>query len=84
MNNWISIFNRIKFTINYFDHSSSSVYINNNGNLTFGSFYSAYNPAGLVRTYNQNGDIDLTGPFFQSLGTNGRACSTWISNCRSR
>ena len=33
-------------------------------------------PAGLVRTYNQNGDIDLTGPFFQSLGTNGRACST--------
>lgn len=33
-------------------------------------------PAGVLRTYNQNGDIDLTGPFFQSLGTNGRSCGT--------
>jgi cytochrome c peroxidase len=31
---------------------------------------------GVVRTYSQNGDIDLTGPFFQSLGTNGRSCGT--------
>jgi cytochrome c peroxidase len=34
------------------------------------------NPSGIVRTYNQNGNIDLTGPFFQSLGTNGRSCGT--------
>ena len=33
-------------------------------------------PSGVVRTYSQNGDIDLTGPFFQSLGTNGRSCGT--------
>ncbi len=32
-------------------------------------------PGGLVRTLSPNG-IDLTGPFFQSLGTNGRACGT--------
>ena len=33
-------------------------------------------PSGVVRTYSENGDIDLTGPFFQSLGTNGRSCGT--------
>jgi hypothetical protein len=33
-------------------------------------------PGGVVRTFSQNGDIDLTGPFFQSLGTNGRSCGT--------
>ncbi len=32
--------------------------------------------SGLVRTFNQNGNIDLSGPFFQSLGTNGRSCGT--------
>ena len=31
---------------------------------------------GFVATYNTNGNIDTTGPFFQSLGTNGRSCST--------
>jgi len=34
------------------------------------------NPAGVIRTYNVNGDIDLTGSFFQSLGTNGRSCGS--------
>src|SRR4029077_10332746 len=33
-------------------------------------------PAGTVSTYNKLGSIDTTNPFFQSLGTNGRACST--------
>ena len=33
------------------------------------------NATGLLETYNTaNGPIDLTGPFFQSLGTNGRSC----------
>ena len=33
------------------------------------------NGSGLLETYNANGKpIDLTGPFFQSLGTNGRSC----------
>lgn len=40
-----------------------------------GTFFA--NPAGASETYSTTGGgIDLTGPFFQSLGTNGRACST--------
>jgi hypothetical protein len=34
------------------------------------------NAAGSVRTVSMNGGIDLTQPFFQSLGTNGRSCGT--------
>jgi cytochrome c peroxidase len=33
-------------------------------------------PAGQLRSYNVNGAIDLGNPFFQSLGTNGRACAS--------
>ena len=34
-------------------------------------------PSGFVATYNSGGTpIDLTGPFFQSLGTNGRSCGS--------
>ena len=35
------------------------------------------NPNGASQTYSTNGGgIDLTGPFFQSLGTNGRSCAS--------
>jgi hypothetical protein len=35
------------------------------------------NPNGASETYSSNGGgIDLTGPFFQSMGTNGRTCGT--------
>ena len=35
------------------------------------------NRSGLLETYNANGKpVDLTGPFFQSLGTNGRSCAS--------
>jgi cytochrome c peroxidase len=35
------------------------------------------NPAGASQTYSSAGKgIDLTGPFFQQLGTNGRTCAT--------
>jgi hypothetical protein len=35
------------------------------------------NAAGLLETYNAgNKPIELTGPFFQSLGTNGRSCGS--------
>ena len=35
------------------------------------------NPSGFVETYNiNNTPINLTGPFFQSLGANGRSCSS--------
>jgi hypothetical protein len=33
-------------------------------------------PSGVVRTYSETGNIDLTGPFFRSLGTNGRSCGS--------
>src|SRR5437764_15305806 len=46
--------------------------------LTFipnGTFF--LNPSGASETYSTaGGGIDLTGPFFQSMGSNGRACST--------
>ena len=31
---------------------------------------------GHLETFNTTGKVDLTGPFFQSLGTNGRSCAT--------
>lgn len=34
------------------------------------------NPSGFAATYSTAGSIDLKNPFFQSLGTNGRSCST--------
>ena len=33
-------------------------------------------PTGFVSTYNTTGPIQQNGAFFQSLGTNGRSCST--------
>jgi cytochrome c peroxidase len=40
-----------------------------------GTFFG--NPNGASETYSTvGGGIDLTGPFFQSLGTNGRSCAT--------
>jgi cytochrome c peroxidase len=34
------------------------------------------NENGVAQTFNATGQLDLTGPFFQSLGTNGRSCAT--------
>ena len=34
------------------------------------------NATGILKTFNATGPLDLTGPFFQSLGTNGRSCAT--------
>ncbi len=33
-------------------------------------------PTGVLSTYSKAGGVDLSNPFFQSLGTNGRSCST--------
>ena len=33
-------------------------------------------PTGAIENYSDNGSIATTGAFFQSLGTNGRSCST--------
>ncbi|HYT97848.1 MAG TPA: hypothetical protein VEO36_11040, partial [Casimicrobiaceae bacterium] len=34
------------------------------------------NPTGLATTYSATGKIPLDGPFFQSLGSNGRSCGS--------
>ena len=34
------------------------------------------NLTGFSGTYSSTGNVDLSGPFFQSLGTNGRSCGT--------
>src|ERR1700751_1373629 len=34
------------------------------------------NPSGASSTYSTSGKIDLTGPFFQSMGSNGRSCGS--------
>ncbi len=34
------------------------------------------NATGILKTFNATGKLDLTGPFFQSLGTNGRSCAS--------
>ena len=36
----------------------------------------AADPTGLLQTINSNGQTDTRGAFFQSLGSNGRSCST--------
>jgi len=41
-----------------------------------GGGFSAPNASGVARTVAGNGPIDQSGPFFQSLGTNGRSCAT--------
>ena len=33
-------------------------------------------PTGVLGTYSATGGIDINNPFFQSMGTNGRSCST--------
>lgn len=35
-----------------------------------------FNPAGLGATLNVSGPVNTSGPFFQSLGSNGRSCAT--------
>ena len=34
------------------------------------------NPHGILKTFSATGRVDLTGPFFQNLGTNGRSCAS--------
>jgi cytochrome c peroxidase len=43
---------------------------------TLPNLYPFPNGSGLLATYNSGGPIDLNGPFFQSLGSNGRSCGS--------
>jgi hypothetical protein len=41
-----------------------------------GALIASLDPSGQLRTLTTNGSFDLQNPFFQELGTNGRACFT--------
>jgi hypothetical protein len=41
-----------------------------------GTTFASADPSGQIGTVSTTGTIDLTNPFFQSLGTNGRSCGT--------
>ena len=46
-------------------------------NLTFlTNLQPFHDSTGILETFNTTGKVDLTGPFFQSLGTNGRSCAS--------
>src|SRR5262245_12221020 len=46
------------------------------GPRTMPSMLPVPNASGFAATYSTVGAIDLTNPFFQSLGTNGRSCAS--------
>lgn len=54
------------FTIDFYGNSYSSGYVNNNGNLTFGSPLSTYTPFGITA-----GSIPMLAPFFADVDTTG-------------
>jgi len=56
------------FTINFFGKSRSSVYVNNNGNLTFDSALATFTPFGL-----QNTQREIIAPFFADVDTRNPA-----------
>lgn len=46
------------------------------GQTLLPNLFSFPNPTGILQTFSSTGTVDLTGPFFQSLGTNGRSCAS--------
>ena len=52
------------FTINFFGKNRSTVYVNNNGNITFDSSLSTYTPFGLVGT-----EREIIAPYFADVDT---------------
>src|SRR5215475_8129640 len=46
------------------------------GSSSIPNLFPFQNPTGESTTFTSNGTIDLTNPFFQELGTNGRTCGS--------
>lgn len=46
------------------------------GTLSIPNMQPFRDASGYIATYNKNGNIDQSNPFFQPLGTNGRTCAT--------
>jgi hypothetical protein len=53
--------------INFFGSTYSSLYVNNNGNVTFGNASSGFNPSALTSP----GDLPRIAPFFADVDTRG-------------
>jgi hypothetical protein len=53
---------------------AATVVMADNGFLT--NLFPFPNSTGVLETFSTTGKVDLTGPFFQSLGSNGRSCAT--------
>jgi hypothetical protein len=61
----------LPLTINFFGNSYSSLFVNNNGNVTFGSSLSAYTPEDLLSVADDN-LFDIIAPYWADVDT--RAC----------
>src|SRR5260221_6699977 len=60
----------LPFTINFFGRIRSSVYVNNNGNITFDSALATFTPFGL-----QNTGREIIAPFFADVDTRNELSS---------
>lgn len=58
----------LPFTINFYGTDYSSLYVNNNGNVTFNAAQSTYTPYGLGSSY---GGQPIIAPFFADVDTRG-------------
>jgi len=54
--------------------AAAVVFAEHGENLKIPNLFPFPDSSGVVETFSSNGSIDLSNPFFQSLGTNGRAC----------
>lgn len=62
----------IGFPVNFFGVVSDSLFVNNNGNVTFGSALSSYTPTALN---SDNGGVPIIAAFFADVDTRGAASS---------
>lgn len=56
----------LPFTLNFFGTNYSTIYVNNNGNVTFGDSLSAYTPFGLISSTQA-----IIAPYFADVDTRG-------------
>ncbi len=70
--NTIQVVN-LPFTMNWFGTSYSQIYINQNGNCTFGSSFTAYTPSGTLASQRQ----DIMAPFWADVDTRVGGQSTY-------
>jgi hypothetical protein len=58
----------VGFNLNFFGVQTNQVFVNNNGNITFGQALSQFTPTGLN---GNNGGIPIIAPFFADVDTRG-------------